>query len=130
MKYTLMKFLLIHLLLLYFLLLSEKMYFTAKIFNMHIISMKLTCIHLYVNVFRGLFRTQSNIYDGASLRNHTKSCIVQMLDCFHIRGIAFTVEKVYKSHYLADMIKVDFKNLSLRFGSQINKTHFGLIKKV
>ena len=130
MKYTLMKFLLIHLLLLYFLLLSEKMYFTAKIFNMHIISMKLTCIHLYVNVFRGLFRTHSNIYDGASLRNHTKSCIVQMLNCFHIRGIGFTVGKVYKSRYLSGMIKVDFKNLSLRFGTQINKTHFGLIKKV
>ena len=42
MKYKLMKFPLIHLLLLYFILLSEKMYFTARIFNMHIISMGLT----------------------------------------------------------------------------------------
>ena len=38
MKYGLIKF---HLLLLYFILLSEKMYFTAKIFNMQIISMGL-----------------------------------------------------------------------------------------
>ena len=44
-KYSLRKFPLIRLLLLYFvLLLSEKMYFTAKIFNMHIISMGLTCM--------------------------------------------------------------------------------------
>ena len=45
MKYRLMKFPLIHLLLLYFILLSEKMYFTAKIFNMHIISMGLTWMY-------------------------------------------------------------------------------------
>ena len=38
MKYGLIKF---HLLLLYFILLSEKMYFTAKIFNMQVISMGL-----------------------------------------------------------------------------------------
>ena len=42
MNYKLMKFPLIHLLLLYLILLSEKMYFTARIFNMHIISMGLT----------------------------------------------------------------------------------------
>ena len=42
MRYRLMKFPLIHLLLLYFILLSEKMYFTAKILNMYIISMGLT----------------------------------------------------------------------------------------
>ena len=41
MKYRLFKFPLIQLLLLYFIPLSEKMYFTAKIFNMHIISMGL-----------------------------------------------------------------------------------------
>ena len=37
-----MKFPLIQLLLLYFILLSQKMYFTSKIFNMHVISMGLT----------------------------------------------------------------------------------------
>ena len=45
MKYRLMKFPLIQLLLLCFILLSEKMYFTAKIFNMHIISMRLTWMY-------------------------------------------------------------------------------------
>ena len=40
-----MKFSLIQLLLLYFILLSEKMHFTAKIFNMHIISMRLTWLY-------------------------------------------------------------------------------------
>ena len=39
MRYRLMKFPLVHLLLLYSILLSEKMYFTAEIFNMHVISM-------------------------------------------------------------------------------------------
>ena len=42
---------------------------------MHI-SMSLTCIHQYVNVYRGVFRTQSNIYGGASLRKSQKSFIV------------------------------------------------------
>ena len=37
-----MKFPLIHLLLVYFILLLEKVFFIAKIFNIHIISMGLT----------------------------------------------------------------------------------------
>ena len=45
MKYRLMKFPLIHLLLHYSILLSQKMYVTAKIFNMHIISMGLTWVY-------------------------------------------------------------------------------------
>ena len=46
------KFPLIHLLLLYFiLLLSEKMYFTSNIFNMHIISMGLTCMKMYAEAY-------------------------------------------------------------------------------
>ena len=45
MKYRLMKFPLIYLLLFYFILLSEKMCFTGKIFNKHIISMRLTWIN-------------------------------------------------------------------------------------
>ena len=71
MKYRLMKFPLIHLLLLYFILLSEKMYFTPKIFNINIISLGLTGI-----ICRGVFRTQSNIYGGASLQKSQKSFIV------------------------------------------------------
>ena len=42
MKYRLMKFPLIDLLPLYFILLSVKMYFTAKIFDLHIIFIRLT----------------------------------------------------------------------------------------
>ena len=45
MKHRTVKFPLIHLLRLYFILLSEKMYFTAKLFNMLIISMGLTWMY-------------------------------------------------------------------------------------
>ena len=62
MKYR-FKFPLIHLLLLYFILLPEKNVFYSK--NIQ---------HAYnfygtdLNVCRGIFRTQPNIYDGASLQ--------------------------------------------------------------
>ena len=46
MKYRLTKFPFIHLLLLYIILSSEKMYVTAKIFNMHIISLGLTWMYV------------------------------------------------------------------------------------
>ena len=106
-----MKFPLIHLLLLYFILLSEKMYFTAKIYNIY--------THNFygsdLNVCGGVFRTQSNIYGGASLRKSQKGFIVDArLGSKYVSGIGFTVEKVYRSHYLSDIVKVDFKNLSLR----------------
>ena len=91
------------------------MFFIAKIFNMHIISMGLTCIHLYVNVCRGVFRTQSNTNGRASLQKSQKSFIVDAeLGSRYISGLGFTVEKVYRSHYLSDIVKVDFKILSLR----------------
>ena len=61
---------------------------------MHI-SMSLICIHQYVNVYRGVFRTQSNIYGGASLRKSQKSFIVDA-GLGDVSGIGFTVEKVYK----------------------------------
>ena len=62
-----------------------------------------------------VFRTQSNIYGGASLRKSQKSFIVDArLGSKYVSGIGFTVEKVYRSHYLSDVVKVDFKNLSLR----------------
>ena len=68
-----------------------------------------------LNVCRGVFRTQSNIYDGAFLRKSQKSFIVDArLGSKYISGISFTVEKVYKSHYLSDIVKQNFKNLSLR----------------
>ena len=52
---------------------------------------------LYVNVCRGVFKTQSNIYGGASLRKSQKSFIVDVLpDSKCASGISFTVEKVYR----------------------------------
>ena len=68
---------LIHLLLLYFFVLSGKMYFTIKIFDLHIISLGLTCTRLYVNVCRDIITAQSNIYDGASLRISQQRFIVE-----------------------------------------------------
>ena len=47
MKHRFLKFFLIRLLLLYFiLLLSEKVCFTAKVFNIHIIYVELTCMEM------------------------------------------------------------------------------------
>ena len=105
-----MKCPLIQLLLLCLILLSEKMYFTAKYS---------ICIYNFygtdLNVWRGVFRTQSNIYGGASLRKSQKSFIVDTrLGPKYVSGIGFTVEKFYRNHFLSDIVKVDFKNLSLR----------------
>ena len=75
------------------------MYFTAKIFNMHIISMGTD-----LNVCRGVFRTQTNIYGGASLRKSQKSVIVDVwLGSKYVSSIDFTIENVYRSHYLFDI---------------------------
>ena len=52
---------------------------------------------LYVNVCRGVFRTQSNIYGGASLQKSLESFIVDVqLGSKYASGICFTVEKVYR----------------------------------
>ena len=52
---------------------------------------------LYVNVCRGIFRKQSNIYGGASLRKSRKFFIVDVLPgSKYTSGIGFTLEKVYK----------------------------------
>ena len=54
--------------------------------------MGLTCIHLYVNVCRGVFQTQSNIYGEASLRKSQKGFIVDVrLGSKYASGICFTV---------------------------------------
>ena len=56
--------------------------------------MVLTCM---VNICRGVFRTQSNIYGGASLRKSQKSFIVDIrLGFKYASGISFTVEKIYR----------------------------------
>ena len=105
-----MKFPLIHLPLLYFILLSEKNVFYNK--N---IQYAYNFYGTDLNVWRGILRTQPNIYGGASLRKSQKSFIVDArLGSKYVSGIGFTVEKVYRSHYLPDTVEVDFKNLSLR----------------
>ena len=68
-----------------------------------------------LNVCRGVFRTQSNIYGGASLRKSQKTFIIgALLGSKYFSGIGLTVEKVYRKHYLSDIVKVDFRNFSLR----------------
>ena len=105
-----MKFPLIHLPLLYFIILSEKNVFYNK--N---IQYAYNFYGTDLNVWRGVFRTQSNIYGGASLRKSQKSFIVDTrLGPKYVSGIGFTVEKFYRNHFLSDIVKVDFKNLSLR----------------
>ena len=101
---------LIHFLLLYFILFSEKNVFYSK--N---IQYTYNFYETDLNVCRGVFRTQSNIYVGASLQKSQKSFIVDArIGSKYGSGIALTVKKVYRSHYLSDTAKVDFKNLSLR----------------
>ena len=59
--------------------------------------MGLTCIQLYVNVCRGVFGTQSNIYGGDSLRKSQKDFIVDVrLGSKYVSGNIFTVEKAYR----------------------------------
>ena len=69
---------------------------------------------LYVNVCRGIFRTQSNIYGGASLQKSQETFIVDVrLGSKYASGIGFTVENVYRMSIFVDMVKADFKNLPL-----------------
>ena len=52
---------------------------------------------LHVNVCRGVFRTQYNIYGGAYQQKSQESFIVDVrLGSKYGSGIAFTVEKVYR----------------------------------
>ena len=68
-----------------------------------------------LNVCRGVFRNQSNIYGTVSLQKSQKSFIIDARrGSKYASGIGFTVEKVYRSHFSSDIVKVDFKNYSLR----------------
>ena len=50
----------------------------------------------YVDVCRAAFRTQSNIYSGASLQKSQKSFIVDiLLGSKSASAVSFIVEKVY-----------------------------------
>ena len=117
MKYRLMKFPLIHLLLSFNSLTATLFHsFVRKnVFYSKNIQYAYNFYETDLNICRGVFRAQSNIYGGASLRKSQKSFIVDArLGSKYVSGIGFTVEKVYRSHYLSDVVKVDFKNLSLR----------------
>ena len=105
-----MKFPLIHFLLLYLILFSEKDVFYSK--N---IQYAYNFYGTDLNVCKDVFRTQLDIYGGTFLRKSKKSFIVDaLLGSEYVSSIGFTVEKVYRSHHLSDIVKVDFKNLSLR----------------
>ena len=47
-------------------------------------------------------------------KNHNSLIEDARLCSKYVSGMDFTVENVYRSHYLSDIVKVDFKNLSLR----------------
>ena len=64
------------------------MYFTA----IHQYGYNFCETDMYVNVCRGVFRTQSNIFDGKSQKSFT---IDVRLDSKYYSGIGFTAEKVY-----------------------------------
>ena len=52
---------------------------------------------LYANVCRGVFKTQSNIYGGASLEKSQENFIVDVwLISKYASAIGFAVEKVYR----------------------------------
>ena len=52
---------------------------------------------MHVNICRGLFRSQSNIYGGTSLRKPHKGFVVAVqLGSKYVAGIGFAVEKVYR----------------------------------
>ena len=105
-----MKFPLIHFLLLYLILFSEKDVFYSK--N---IQYAYNFYGTDLNVCRDVFRTQLDIYGGTFLRKSKKSFIVDaLLGSEYVSSIGFAVEKVYRSHHLSDIVKFDFKNLSLR----------------
>ena len=95
MKYTLRKFSLIHLLLLSFhcscvrksVLYSKNIQYAYNFYG----------TDLYINVCRGIFRTHSNVYGGASLQKSQGRFTVDIqLGCKYVSGIGFKVEKVYR----------------------------------
>ena len=52
---------------------------------------------MYVNVYRGIFTTHSNIYSGNSWQKTQESFIVDVrLGSKYTSNIGFTVEKVYR----------------------------------
>ena len=87
MKYRITKFSVICLLLLRSPFVRKSVFYSKKIQYVY----NFYGIDLYVNVCRGEFRTQSNIYGRTTCNNHKKA-LLKMFDFW----IGFTVEKVYR----------------------------------
>ena len=84
-----------------------------------------------LNVCRDVYRTQSNIYGGASLRKSLKS-LLSMLDWVLNTSLVQVLQHktiIEVTIYLTQS-KSNSKNCHCVLVSPINKTHLGLIKRV
>ena len=71
---------------------------------------------LYINVCSGVFRTQSNIYGGASLQKSQESFIVDVwLGSKYASVIGFTVEKVYRMSIFIWYVQSRFQKFVIAF---------------
>ena len=71
---------------------------------------------LYVEVCRAVFRTQSNICSGSSLRKSRENFIVDvLLGSKYASAVSFTVEKAYRVSLFFNIVRVTLKNLLLIF---------------
>ena len=71
---------------------------------------------LYINVCSGVFRTQSNIYGGASLQKSQESFIVDVwLGSKYASVIGFTLEKVYRMSIFIWYVQSRFQKFVIAF---------------
>ena len=71
---------------------------------------------LHINVCSGVFRTQSNIYGGASLQKSQESFIVDVwLGSKYASVIGFTVEKVYRMSIFIWYVQSRFQKFVIAF---------------
>ena len=71
---------------------------------------------LYINVCSGVFRTQSNIYGGASLQKSQESFIVDVwMGSKYASVIGFTVEKVYRMSIFIWYVQSRFQKFVIAF---------------
>ena len=93
------------------LLLSEKVYFTAKICNMLMISMDLSCMQMYAQAY--LEPSQTSMVE-LLCKNHKKA-LLQMFDWVLNTPLEQVLQqkRLTECKYLSDMVKLDFNILSL-----------------
>ena len=71
---------------------------------------------LYINVCSGVFRTQSNIYGGATLQKSQESFIVDVwLGSKYASVIGFTVEKDYRMSIFIWYVQSRFQKFVIAF---------------